>query len=68
VPAGLGDWNLTVEDEGHKLRYVFDAKAEETGIPALLQRLAEQNIAFTDLETRKSSLEDIFVDLVGEKR
>jgi ABC-2 type transport system ATP-binding protein len=68
VPDGLGDWNLTVEDEGHKLRYVFDAMAEETGIPALLQRLAERNIAFKDLETRKSSLEDIFVDLVGEKR
>ena len=68
VPAGLEDWNLSVADEGHKLRYVFDAKAEETGIPALLQRLGEQNIAFKDLETRKSSLEDIFVDLVGEKR
>ena len=68
VPDGFGDWNLTLEDEGHKLRYVFDAKAEETGIPALLHGLGERNIAFRDLETRKSSLEDIFVDLVGEKR
>jgi ABC-2 type transport system ATP-binding protein len=67
VPEGLGDWKLSLVDEGHKLRYVFDAKAEETGIPALLERLAERGIAFRDLETSKSSLEDIFVDLVEEK-
>ncbi|MEG8039635.1 ABC transporter ATP-binding protein [Sphingomonas sp. LR60] len=65
VPAALSDWPLTLEDEGHTLRYVFDAKAEDTGIPRLLERLAQQHIAFRDLETRKSSLEDIFVDLVG---
>ncbi|KQT33710.1 multidrug ABC transporter ATP-binding protein [Sphingomonas sp. Leaf412] len=68
VPDGFDDWNLTLTDEGHKLRYVFDAKAEETGIPALLHRMGERGIAFRDLETSKSSLEDIFVDLVAEKR
>lgn len=68
LPPALSDWNLTLEDEGNKLRYVFDAKAEETGIPALLGKVAAEGIAFRDLETRKSSLEDIFVDLVEEKR
>ena len=68
LPEALGDWNLTLEDEGHKLRYVFDAKAEETGIPGLLHDLAAAGVQFTDLETSKSSLEDIFVDLVEEKR
>ncbi len=67
IPAGLGDWSLSLEDEGHTLRYVFDAKAEDTGIPRLLERLAQEQIAFRDLETRKSSLEDIFVDLVGAR-
>ena len=67
VPAALSDWSLTLEDEGHKLRYVFDAKAEDTGIPQLLKALGEQHIAFKDLETSKSSLEDIFVDLVDGK-
>jgi ABC-2 type transport system ATP-binding protein len=66
VPAALADWPLTLEDEGHTLRYIFDAKAEDTGIPRLLERLAQEHIGFRDLETRKSSLEDIFVDLVGE--
>ncbi len=66
IPAGLGDWDLSLEDEGTRLRYVFDARAERTGIPSLLRKLGELGIGFKDLETSKSSLEDIFVDLVGK--
>ena len=40
---------------------------ERAGIPALLRRLSELGIGFTDLQTRQSSLEDIFVDLVHQK-
>jgi ABC-2 type transport system ATP-binding protein len=68
VPAGLEEWHLTLEDEGHRLRYVFDAQAERTGIPSLLRKLSELGIAFKDLDTSKSSLEDIFVDLVETKQ
>jgi len=64
LPATLGEWQLDLEDEGHKLRYVFDAQAEHTGIPSLLRKLGDLGIGFKDLETTKSSLEDIFVDLV----
>jgi ABC-2 type transport system ATP-binding protein len=64
IPADLAEWHLTLEDEGHRLRYVFDAQAERTGIPSLLRKLADLGIGFKDLETSKSSLEDIFVDLV----
>jgi len=67
IPAGLEEWHLSLADEGHRLRYVFDAQAERTGIPSLLRKLGEMGIAFKDLDTSKSSLEDIFVDLV-EKR
>ncbi|RYE49995.1 MAG: ABC transporter ATP-binding protein, partial [Rhizobiaceae bacterium] len=67
VPADLSEWHLTLEDEGHRLRYVFDAQAERTGIPSLLRKLAELGISFKDLDTSKSSLEDIFVDLVEHK-
>ena len=66
IPAELGDWSLDIEDEGRKLRYIFDAQAEHTGIPSLLRKLGELGIGFKDLETTKSSLEDIFVDLVHE--
>ncbi|MHC9420523.1 ABC transporter ATP-binding protein [Sphingomonas citri] len=67
VPAALARWSPTLEHDGRTLRYVFDAKAESTGIPELLAAVAEQHLAFKDLETRKSSLEDIFVDLVGQR-
>lgn len=68
IPAELGEWNLTLEDEGKRLRYIFDARAERTGIPSLLRKLSDVGIAFNDLETYKSSLEDIFVDLVEGTR
>ncbi|WP_230481091.1 ABC transporter ATP-binding protein [Sphingomonas sp. Leaf21] len=68
VPAALAEWNVSLEDEGKRLRYIFDARAERTGIPSLLRRLGDMDIAFVDLETYKSSLEDIFVDLVEGTR
>ncbi len=67
IPADLAEWDLALGDEGHRLSYTFDAKAERTGIPSLLRKLADLGIGFTDLETAKSSLEDIFVDLVADK-
>ena len=67
IPADLSDWDLELADEGHRLSYSFDAKAERTGIPSLLRKLADLGIGFNDLETTKSSLEDIFVDLVEQK-
>lgn len=68
VPAGLANWSATLENDGRTLRYVFNATDERTGIPSFLRELNELGIGFKDLETSKSSLEDIFVDLVGEKR
>jgi ABC-2 type transport system ATP-binding protein len=68
LPGELDEWHLSIEDEGKRLRYVFDAQAERTGIPSLLRKLAELGIGFKDLETHKSSLEDIFVDLVDNPR
>lgn len=67
VPAGLEAWQLSLVNDGTTLRYVFDSTREDTGIPSLLRALADRHIAFKDLETSKSSLEDIFVDLVGER-
>ncbi|MBV9528757.1 ABC transporter ATP-binding protein, partial [Sphingomonas sp.] len=67
VPPELAECNLSLENDGRTLRYVFNATEERTGIPSLLNRLRELGIGFKDLETSKSSLEDIFVDLVGER-
>ena len=68
IPAELGDWTLELAGEGHELVYEFDSQAEATGVPSLLRRMTDIGIAFKDLHTRQSSLEDIFVDLVHEPR
>ena len=64
IPPKLGDWSLSLEDDGQRLVYNFDANAEDTSIPILLRRLGEMGIDFKDLDTSRSSLEDIFVGLV----
>jgi len=65
IPAGLADWPLALNAGGSELEYTFDAAEERTGIAALLRRLDELGIGFKDLNTRQSSLEDIFVSLVS---
>ncbi len=67
VPPELAGWRLALNAGGSELEYTFDAAEEHTGIPALLKRLGELDIAYRDLQTRQSSLEDIFVDLVSER-
>jgi ABC-2 type transport system ATP-binding protein len=67
VPRDLDSFNLKIRNGGSELEYNFDAQDERTGTPALLRRLDELGIAFTDLQTRQSSLEDIFIDLVHQK-
>lgn len=66
LPAELSDWALELKAEGHELEYVFDSNADKTGVPSLLRRLSDIGVAFKDLNTRQSSLEDIFVSLVHD--
>ena len=68
VPASLSQWNLQLSDQGSTLTYEFDAKADRTGVPSLLAAMRDAGIGFKDLDTRQSSLEDIFVGLIHEKR
>ena len=64
VPPDLSDWNLSLEEDGHRLCYIFDSHAERTGIASLMRKLSELGIAYKDLSTKQSSLEDIFVELL----
>jgi ABC-2 type transport system ATP-binding protein len=67
IPAGMDGYELALSDGGATLTYSFDAKAETTGIAGLLRRLNEAGVDFADLNTRESSLEDIFVSLVSRR-
>jgi len=67
IPAGLSDWNLALTNGGADLEYTFLGSEERTAIPALLRRISDLGIGYKDLNTRQSSLEDIFVSLVSER-
>ncbi|QFT64517.1 ABC-2 type transport system ATP-binding protein [Roseivivax halotolerans] len=64
VPASVSDYELTLEEDGALLIYTYDTRAERTGIARLVAALAEAGVVISDVETRQSSLEDIFVGLV----
>jgi ABC-2 type transport system ATP-binding protein len=66
IPPELSEWALALTADGAELEYVFDANAERTGVPSLLRKLSDMGIGFKDLNTRQSSLEDIFVGLVHD--
>ncbi len=68
VPGGLNGFDLALANDGADLVYTFDAQAENTGIAGLLRQLNERGVDFKDLQTEQSSLEDIFVNLVSDRR
>jgi len=66
VPDKLAPYQLELSPEGNSLTYTYDTKGERTGITTLLRDLGEAGIRFRDLQTKQSSLEEIFVSLVRE--
>jgi ABC-2 type transport system ATP-binding protein len=66
IPADLQSWELELKGDGMDLVYTVDS-ADSVDISALLKRLNELGIVIKDLQTRQSSLEDIFVKLVSER-
>jgi len=68
VPAALSAYNLELAGSGSELIYTYDEHGDRAGITALLQALPEAGVQFKDLQTTQSSLEDIFVTLVRDKK
>ncbi|PWG03616.1 ABC transporter ATP-binding protein [Sphingosinicella humi] len=68
VPPELDEWPLELKADGNELEMTFDANAERTGIPSLLKRMTDLGIGLKDLHTRESSLEEIFVGLVSQRK
>ena len=68
LPPQLAGFDLALSEDGSAITYSFDAQAEHTGIADLVRQLGALGIDFTDLQTRESSLEEIFVSLVSERR
>ncbi|WP_294928690.1 ABC transporter ATP-binding protein [uncultured Paracoccus sp.] len=68
LPGPLAGQGITLSGDGRHLGFDYDISAERTGIARLLSQLAEQGIAVRDLETKQSSLEEVFMSLVEDER
>jgi len=66
IPAALAAYGLEIGPDGASLTYTYDTKGERTGITTLLNDLQKAGLQMADMQTRQSSLEDIFVGLVKE--
>ncbi len=68
LPHGLSAYNLELAGKGGELIYTYDERGDRAAIASLLEDLTEAGIRFKDLHTTQSSLEDIFVTLVRDKK
>ena len=62
----MAAYKLDLGPDGRSLIYTYDTKGGRTGITTLLADLRDAGLQMTDIATRQSSLEDIFVGLVKE--
>ena len=68
IPSELAGYHLELAADGSELVYTYDTQTERADITALLADLNAAGVGFNDLQTRQSSLEEIFVSLVKEGR
>jgi ABC-2 type transport system ATP-binding protein len=68
IPGRLASYELELSPDGADLTYTFDVKRQDTGIASLMRQLNDLGVDFKDLRTSESSLEEIFVSLVSERR
>ena len=66
IPTSLSRFNLTLSNDGMQLNYIYDVRAQKTGIVDLLSELKKASFKLRDLQTSQSTLEEIFVNLVKE--
>ena len=66
IPHELKNYQIELSANNKQLICTYD-KANDFGISSLLELLSNLNISYYDLDTKESSLEEIFVDLVKRK-
>lgn len=67
APADIGPWDVRLDRNGEELVLHFDAQTDTQLIPRFLARVQELGIAYRDIRTSESSLEDIFVGLLNQQ-
>ncbi len=64
VPRGLEDYQVALAADGMELIFTFDAAAVHAGVAPFMKKLGELGVVYRDLQTKESSLEDIFLTLL----
>jgi ABC-2 type transport system ATP-binding protein len=67
VPAALAGDSIVLADDGRALTYTYDTRGGGGGIVEFMKHVDAAGIAYADLQTKQSSLEEIFVNLVEDK-
>ena len=66
IPDSLTKYALKLNVGGSTLTYTYDINDERTGITMLLNELSKSKIQLKDIQTKQTSLEEIFVTIVKE--
>jgi ABC-2 type transport system ATP-binding protein len=66
LPKSLAKYGLVISQEGRGLSYSYDTRGGGGQIATLLSDISKAKIAFNDLHTEQSSLEEIFLGLVKQ--
>jgi ABC-2 type transport system ATP-binding protein len=64
APAALADYELALSADGRELTYTYDTRDESRGIVDFIKHVNDAGLQYSDLRTKQSSLEEIFVSLV----
>jgi ABC-2 type transport system ATP-binding protein len=68
IPEALGDIPLMLSDDGTTLGYVTHGEGSDVSIADLVRRFDRAGLDIRSIDMHRSSLEDIFVDLVEDKQ
>ena len=66
MPAELAEQGFRLAEDCLSVIYQYDKDGLEVNIAGLLQAVSDAGLGVKDIHTQQSSLEEIFVDLVGE--
>jgi len=64
IPDGLAGYALDLSPDGREMTYTYETAGGSNGVRPLFHALDEAGLAYRDVQTKVSSLEEIFVDIV----
>jgi len=67
IPDGLSRYALELSGDGNQLTYTYDNQSDRPGVASLIRDLEAAGVQFRDLDTKNSSLEEIFVNLLRQE-